>query len=55
MAVANKLAFLIQVGGTVRYNGKTPRHFQQNFMITAEEDKWKIVSDCFRFQEPVPS
>ncbi|XP_067003080.1 NTF2-related export protein isoform X2 [Anabrus simplex] len=51
--VANQLTFLMQVGGFVKFQERASRPFQQNFMITAEGDKWKIVSDCFRLQEPV--
>jgi len=44
--------FLIQVSGTVSFSGET-KPFQQAFIITAQSDKWKIVSDNFRMQEPV--
>lgn len=52
VAVGNQLTFLIQVAGFVRFAQESSRAkpFQQNFMITAQGDKWKIVSDCFRFQ-----
>ncbi|XP_044733787.1 NTF2-related export protein isoform X2 [Chrysoperla carnea] len=52
-AVAGQLTFLIQVSGNVKFQDKQPKSFQQNFMITAQGDKWKIVSDCFRLQEPI--
>lgn len=52
-AVAGQLTFLIQVSGYVRFQDKPSKSFQQNFMITAQGDKWKIVSDCFRLQEPI--
>lgn len=51
--VNGQLTFMIQVSGTVRYQDKVPKSFQQNFVITAQGDKWKIVSDCFRLQEPL--
>lgn len=51
--VNSNLTFLIQVSGTVRYQDKVPKTFQQNFVITAQGDKWKVVSDCFRLQEPI--
>ncbi|CAH1119760.1 unnamed protein product [Phaedon cochleariae] len=54
-AVNGQLTFMIQVSGTVRYQDKTPKTFQQNFIVTAQGDKWKIVSDCFRLQEPLNS
>lgn len=53
IAVNRQLTFIIQASGTVRYQDKIPKAFQQNFVITAEGDKWKIVSDCFRSVEPV--
>lgn len=52
-AVNGQLTFLIQASGSVKYQDKTSKTFQQNFIITAQGDKWKIVSDCFRLQEPL--
>uniref|UniRef100_A0AAR5NYI0 NTF2-related export protein n=2 Tax=Dendroctonus ponderosae TaxID=77166 RepID=A0AAR5NYI0_DENPD len=51
-AVSGQLTFIIQASGTVKYQDKTPKTFQQNFVVTAQGDKWKIVSDCLRIQEP---
>lgn len=51
--VGDQPAFMIQVTGHVRYQAKVPKTFQQNFIITAIADKWKVVTDCFRLQEPV--
>uniref|UniRef100_A0A0V0G602 NTF2-related export protein n=1 Tax=Triatoma dimidiata TaxID=72491 RepID=A0A0V0G602_TRIDM len=53
-AVASKMAFLIKVTGTVKYQSKSAKPFTQTFIITNQEDKWKIVSDTFRLQEPIP-
>lgn len=53
IAVGDQLTFIIQVCGIVKYQDKPPKSFQQNFVITAQGDKWKIVSDCFRLQEPL--
>ncbi|XP_046997649.1 NTF2-related export protein [Schistocerca americana] len=53
VAVSSQLTFVVQVSGFVKFQDKAQRPFQQNFVITAEGDKWKIVSDCFRLQEPV--
>ncbi|XP_066154051.1 NTF2-related export protein [Euwallacea fornicatus] len=52
-AVNGQLTFMIQASGTVKFQDKTPKTFQQNFIVTAQGDKWKIVSDCFRIQEPL--
>lgn len=53
-AVGNKMAYIIQTAGNVKFQGKPSKQmFYQTFAITNEGDKWKIVSDCFRFQEDV--
>ena len=52
VAASNQLTFLILVCGFVKFQEMISRPFQQNFMITVQGDKWKIVSDCFRLQEP---
>ncbi|XP_012261867.1 NTF2-related export protein [Athalia rosae] len=53
--VANQLTFLVKVSGQVKYHEKPSKPFNQNFLITAVGDKWKIVSDCFRAQEALDS
>ncbi|XP_026734606.1 NTF2-related export protein [Trichoplusia ni] len=51
--VSNKLTYIIQACGEVSYqNDKSKKPFQQTFIIVAVDGKWKIVSDCFRFQDP---
>lgn len=50
-AVAGQPTYLIQVSGTVKFQAGTAKPFQQTFMITAQADKWKIASDCFRMQD----
>ncbi|XP_012285182.1 NTF2-related export protein [Orussus abietinus] len=50
-AVADQLTFLVKVSGQAKYKDKPSKPFNQNFLITAVGDKWKIVSDCFRMQE----
>uniref|UniRef100_A0A1B6EI12 NTF2-related export protein n=1 Tax=Cuerna arida TaxID=1464854 RepID=A0A1B6EI12_9HEMI len=53
-AVGNKMAYVIQTAGNVKFQGRPSKQmFYQTFAITNEGDKWKIVSDCFRFQEHV--
>ncbi|CAH0546640.1 unnamed protein product [Brassicogethes aeneus] len=49
--VNGQLTFMIQASGIVKYQQNSAKNFQQNFIITAQGDKWKIVSDCFRLQE----
>ncbi|XP_065368221.1 NTF2-related export protein [Calliphora vicina] len=50
-AVAGQLTYLIQTGGTVKYTDQPMKTFQQTFIITAQDDKWKIASDCYRLQD----
>lgn len=50
-AVGSQTTFLIQVTGTVKFAEHHTKPFQQTFMITAQGDKWKIVTDCFRIQD----
>ncbi|XP_015520500.1 NTF2-related export protein [Neodiprion pinetum] len=54
-AVGNQPTFLIKVSGQVKFQDKPSKPFNQNFLITAVGDKWKIVSDCFRVQEALDS
>ncbi|GLH07300.1 NTF2-related export protein [Gryllus bimaculatus] len=46
------LTIVVSVSGFIAFCQEQPQAFQQQLLITAEGDKWKIVSDCFRFQEP---
>ncbi|XP_063230707.1 NTF2-related export protein [Bacillus rossius redtenbacheri] len=52
-AVGAQQTVLIESAGHVKIGEEVSTPFQQSFLITAEQDKWKIVSDCFRLQEPV--
>ncbi|ALC43441.1 Nxt1 [Drosophila busckii] len=52
-AVGSQTTYLIMTGGTVKFLDQPVRNFQQNFVVTAENDKWKIASDCYRLQEPM--
>jgi len=44
---------LIQVSGTLKIDNQRSKAFQQTFTVTALNDKWKIVTDCFRLQEGI--
>lgn len=46
-------SFLVQVSGTVKIGAQRTKAFQQTFTLTAQGDKWKIVTDCFRLQEGI--
>lgn len=50
-AVSNQNTLLIMVSGNFRVLNNSAKQFQHTFMITAQSDKWKIVSDCFRIQD----
>ncbi|EDW31304.1 GL11070 [Drosophila persimilis] len=50
-AVGIQLTYLVMASGTVKYQDQPTRNFQQAFIVTAEGDKWKIASDCYRLQE----
>ncbi|KAK3932044.1 NTF2-related export protein [Frankliniella fusca] len=54
-AVSGQFTLLIQAAGHVHFGSGETKPFQQTFLITAAADKWKIVSDCFRLQEPIES
>lgn len=44
---------LIQVSGTVKIAMAKSKAFQQSFTVTANNNKWKVVTDCFRLQEGI--
>ncbi|KAG5670759.1 hypothetical protein PVAND_001000 [Polypedilum vanderplanki] len=46
-------SYLIQASGTVKYNNEKSQAFQQSFLITAHEQKWKIVTDTMRLQNSI--
>ena len=49
-AVGGQTTVLVTVAGTVKYGNTQPVNFQQNFLITAKDGKWKVVTDTFRSQ-----
>ena len=53
-AVGDQTTILILASGLVSFQSKKSA-FQQTFMITAQGDTWKVVSDVFRFQNAAPS
>jgi NTF2-related export protein 1/2 len=44
---------LIQTSGIVKIENNRSRAFQQTFLVTAQGDKWKIVTDTFRLQDGI--
>ena len=51
-AVNGQTTVSVMVAGTVRYQDKRTKPFQQTFLLTAQGDKWKVATDTFRYQEP---
>merc|ERR1719507_1703526 len=41
-AVAGQTTVLVPVAGTVKYGASQPVNFQQNFLLTAKDSKWKV-------------
>lgn len=52
-AIQGQKTVMVIVVGNVKLAKKPGKTFCQNFIITAQGDKWKIVSDCLRFQETI--
>jgi NTF2-related export protein 1/2 len=52
-SLAGAKTYLIQTSGTVKIESQKSRAFQQSFLITAQDTKWKIVSDTFRLQDGI--
>lgn len=50
-ATLNQRTILVMASGYFKLGSNGAKPFQQTFMITAQGDKWKIVSDCFRTQD----
>lgn len=44
---------IIQTSGTVKIDSQKSKAFQQSFLITAVDTKWKIVTDTFRLQDGI--
>ena len=45
----NQTTILVTAEGTVSFGDGRPEYFNQNFMLTALDNVWKIASDCFRY------
>ncbi|KAK4008260.1 NTF2-related export protein 1 [Daphnia magna] len=50
-AIKGQPTVMAVVAGIVRFEKKPAQPFCQNFLITAQDTKWKVVSDCLRFQQ----
>jgi len=49
--VGSQTTILVSVAGNVSFQDMKPKPFQQNFMLTARGDHWKVATDTFRHQE----
>ena len=52
-AIKGQKTIMVVVVGTARHEKNESKPFLQNFLVTVQETKWKIASDCFRYQEVV--
>lgn len=48
----DQLTVLVRVSGQVKYQEKISKQFTQTFTVAAIGDKWKVVNDTFRMQDP---
>ncbi|XP_048773993.1 NTF2-related export protein 2-like isoform X2 [Ostrea edulis] len=46
-----QFSIIVKTYGTVKYQNRKPKTFHQNFMLTSQNNLWKVVSDSFRFQD----
>ena len=51
LKVIKTIINFLQVAGSVQYQNLKPKPFQQNFLLTAQGDYWKVATDTFRHQE----
>lgn len=50
-AVAGQRTYVVHSAGTIKFPKRSLKRFQQSFVITAQDDKWKIVTDSYRIQD----
>ena len=46
-----QITIIVKTFGTVQFPNNPLKAFHQNFMLTSQNNVWKIVSDNFRFQD----
>lgn len=55
--VQGQTTILVVTSGSLTFSGRSTYPFSESFLLTAQQNEqglvWKIVSDCFRFHEPV--
>ena len=53
VASPDSTTILVVCEGSVKYGtDKQKRYFTQTFILTSQNNTWKVMSDCFRFIEP---
>ncbi|XP_052720887.1 NTF2-related export protein 2-like isoform X2 [Crassostrea angulata] len=46
-----QFSIIVKTYGTVKYQNRKSKTFHQNFMLTSQNNVWRVVSDSFRFQD----
>lgn len=49
-AMPGRQTLVLMTAGTIQMSKHPAKPFQQTFLLTNQDDKWKIVRDCFRIQ-----
>ncbi|KAJ8028691.1 NTF2-related export protein 1 [Holothuria leucospilota] len=44
-------SIMVVVGGKVKFEGNREFPFNENFILTSQQGKWKIISNTFRYFE----
>ncbi|KAL1475863.1 hypothetical protein MTO96_019088 [Rhipicephalus appendiculatus] len=52
--VQGQTAIHVVVAGQIKFSGKRWVPYTESFVLTAQDNVWKIAVDTFRFQEPAP-
>ena len=50
-ATEGQFTLALMVAGSVKYQALAPKPFQQTFLITNMDGKWRVATDTFRMQE----
>ncbi|XP_060554371.1 NTF2-related export protein 2-like isoform X1 [Ruditapes philippinarum] len=46
-----QITIIVKTYGTVKYPNNSLKAFHQSFILTSQNNVWKIISDNFRFQD----
>ncbi|XP_013773512.1 NTF2-related export protein 1-like [Limulus polyphemus] len=57
--VQGQTTILVHAAGNIKFSGKNRCKFSESFLLTAKQGNdgsvWRVVSDTFRFHEPLPT